>query len=53
MVGRICESGRFLAFRGTLEEGKQMRVLTMKMRKQVKARERKSQKEVQEVDFKL
>ena len=55
VAGRICGTDKFLAWSETLKEGKQMRVVTMKLknchvRKNVKARETESQEKVQEVD---
>jgi len=48
MAGMICGTGKFLTCSETVKEGKQLRVVTMKMtnchvRKEVKARETKPQ----------
>ena len=47
MVGRICGTGKVLAWNGTLKEGKQMRVVIMKMncyvQNEVKVKETESQ----------
>jgi len=58
LVGRICGTGKFIAWSRTPKEGKQMRLVTIKrknchLRKEVKVRETESQEEVQEVDTRL
>jgi len=58
VAGRICGTDKFLAWSETLKEGKQMRVVTMKMknchvRTEVKVRETEFQQKVQEVDYKI